>query len=71
MDNLYETVNKVLSHKDEIIINNCDDPKNAAQLDGMYIDVKDAGYSFRNYKNYLYKTGITILYKRFFLVACW
>ena len=29
MNNLYEIVNKVLSHKEEIIINDCDDPKGA------------------------------------------
>ena len=29
MNNLYEIVNKVLSHKEEIIINDCDDPKDA------------------------------------------
>ena len=29
MDNLYEIVNKVLSHKEEIVINDCDDPKDA------------------------------------------
>lgn len=29
MNNLYEIVNKVLSHKEEIVINDCDDPKGA------------------------------------------
>ena len=56
MDNLYEIVNKVLSHKEEIVINDCDDPKDAITK----ISIDGATGS-----------GITILYKRFFLVACW